>query len=166
MKNELNLFTYGYYPGTPLQNIKQFFRNIKFCFQRCIKGYCDKDVWDMDVYLTYLLRDMLNDLSETSHGWPESDKFPTYESWANYLKEIAVHFNNSIESEDNCKDELLAYDNYSEYIKNKVDLSEDEEEKRLKEIWLNKSIKEAKYREKEQKKALKMLIEVFNSLWD
>ena len=54
MKNKLNLFTYGYYPGTPFQNIKQFFRNIKFCFQRCIKGYCDKDVWDMDIYLTYL----------------------------------------------------------------------------------------------------------------
>ena len=44
-KNDLNVFTYGYYswryPKNWFSNIKNFFRSIIRAWQRATKGYCD-----------------------------------------------------------------------------------------------------------------------------
>ena len=72
-KDLLNVFTYGYVSWRcPLTNIKQFFRNIKYAYQRITKGYCDQDKWNLNTYLSNLLYLSLTDLSEHHCGFPTS----------------------------------------------------------------------------------------------
>lgn len=45
-------------------------RNIKYSFQRATKGYCDKDLWDIDNWFMNLMPDMLQQFKDTKHGSP------------------------------------------------------------------------------------------------
>lgn len=52
----MNILKFGYspwkYPSNWFENIRQFFRNIKFAYQRVTRGYADPDIWDFDSYLS------------------------------------------------------------------------------------------------------------------
>ena len=89
-KNKLNVFTSGYYPLIPqrklkatkekipvlfnfhnlLYNIGQFFRNIKYAWQRATKGYCDADVWSLDNFYIKLIPETIKSLKEHCQGHP------------------------------------------------------------------------------------------------
>ena len=88
----LNVFTYGYmpwrYPANWFRNIRNFFRNIKWAWQRATKGYCDWDRWDLDQYYLNVLRLSIREFAEKVHGWPDRE-FETFEDWQNYLYDIA-----------------------------------------------------------------------------
>lgn len=43
-------------------------RNIKYSFQRITKGYCDKDLWNIDYWFMNLMPDMLQQFKDTKHG--------------------------------------------------------------------------------------------------
>ena len=45
-------------------------RNIKYSFQRITKGYCDKDLWNIDYWFMNLMPDMLQQFKDTKHGSP------------------------------------------------------------------------------------------------
>ena len=45
-------------------------RNIKYSFQRVTKGYCDKDLWNIDYWFMNLMPDMLQQFKDTKHGSP------------------------------------------------------------------------------------------------
>ena len=105
--NNLNILRYGYTKDI-ISNIKQFFRNIRYAYQRITKGYCDADLWNLDGYYSEFFYCTLNELADISHGWPQSEKFPRYEDWQKYIREMANHFRNC---QDNCepKDEILRH---------------------------------------------------------
>lgn len=41
--------------------VKQFFRDIKYSYQRITKGYCDKDLCDISEWFLKLMPDMLTE---------------------------------------------------------------------------------------------------------
>lgn len=49
---------------------KLFFNNIKYSYQRITKGYCDKDLWDIDCWFMDIIPRMLQQFKETRCGSP------------------------------------------------------------------------------------------------
>jgi hypothetical protein len=47
-----------------------FFRDIKWFFQRGARGYSDSDVWNFDCYLSDVIYNGLKQLKEIKHGFP------------------------------------------------------------------------------------------------
>lgn len=84
MKDDsLNVFTFGYWPArNVIHNIKQFFRNIKYGWQRATKGYCDWDLWDLDQFHLALLEKALIAFKKSNNGYPNG---LTEESWDKIL---------------------------------------------------------------------------------
>ena len=94
----LNVFTYGIggwkYPSNWFRNIKQFFRNIKYAWQRATRGFCDQDWWNLDIYYTTLFVKSLRHLATHNMGHPydmDEDK------WNAWLRETADEFYKSLE---------------------------------------------------------------------
>jgi hypothetical protein len=61
--------------------------NVKAFWQRGRRGWADRDVWNLDHYLSTVIRDSVNHLNETKHGWPGDPM--TYEEWGQILTEIS-----------------------------------------------------------------------------
>ncbi len=55
----------------PIKHISRFFRNIKHAYQRIKYGYCDRDVWSIDWWFLSVVPNMLQDLCETTQGFPQ-----------------------------------------------------------------------------------------------
>ena len=64
----------------PLKHIARWGRNIKHCYQRIKYGYCDRDVWSIDWWFLSVVPNMLEDLKETSQGYPSAFEDITMES--------------------------------------------------------------------------------------
>lgn len=62
--------------------IKNFFRKIKFAFQRVKRGFSDYDVWDIDMWFCKTVPAMLERLAETTHGYP-------HQFWQAYNIDVA-----------------------------------------------------------------------------
>lgn len=50
-------------PGSILEN-------IRYSWQRIVKGYCDKDLWNIDYWFMRVVPDMLQRFKDTKHGSP------------------------------------------------------------------------------------------------
>lgn len=50
-------------PGSILEN-------IRYSWQRIVKGYCDKDLWNIDCWSMRVVPDMLQRFKDTKHGSP------------------------------------------------------------------------------------------------
>ena len=103
--NELNVFhksTYRpwRYPSNWWNNIKQFFYNIKCAWQRVTKGYCDRDVWDLDTHFLNLFHFTLRDLALHHYGYPGTEPFDTDEKWKDYLMDLSLKFYQANEAHD------------------------------------------------------------------
>lgn len=99
-KDNLNIFRFGYIKTLSFfsirENIKQFFANIKYAYQRAKRGYADCDIWNMDIYLGELISNMLVQLAKTHHGVP----FGMEENeWCTTIIEMAEHFHNTLEDD-------------------------------------------------------------------
>lgn len=46
------------------------FQNIKYSWQRITKGYCDKDLWNIDGWFMDIMPNMLQQFKENRHGSP------------------------------------------------------------------------------------------------
>lgn len=64
----------------------------KWMRQRVTRGFADVDIWNMDMYLLDLLPAMLKQHADNTHGWPQSEQFPEFEDWTNYLHNITNKF--------------------------------------------------------------------------
>lgn len=102
--NKLNVFNTQWcpwkYPSNWIRNARLFFRQFKWAYQRMTRGFCDFDTWDLDNYYLELFYQTLNHLAENTHGWPSSEKFPNFEDWQNYLKELADYFYRANDTND------------------------------------------------------------------
>ena len=92
----MNVFKYGWapwrYPINWWRNIKLFFRQFKWAWQRAIRGFADCDVWNLDSSILNYLSGTLKHLSENAAGWPGDKQFPKYEDWTTFLKEMSEKF--------------------------------------------------------------------------
>ena len=69
----INIFSFGIYSHNPrwwLHNIKQFFKNIKYAWQRATRGFSDPDCWEFDSYLSRIISGGLKTLDKNRHGFP------------------------------------------------------------------------------------------------
>ena len=112
-RNDLSVWKMGYLPWrfrNIFHNIKTFFRNIRRAWQRACYGFCDADVWDLNSYLSVLLRETLYYLSENNHGYPALGLYADDELWKRDLRRIAeaAHYLML----DHCENEY--YDKYFE----------------------------------------------------
>ena len=102
--NRLNVFNQYYcqwkYPSNWKGNIRLFFRQFKWAWQRATRGYCDSDVWDLDTFYLDLFYATLIRFADTTNGYPGTDEFPTPESWDKYLRDMAIDFYRAQESND------------------------------------------------------------------
>lgn len=171
--NYLNLFRKENYspwrwPANWPSNIKHFFRCFKYAYQRAIKGYCDWDKWDLDLFYTYLFINSLRDYVDHAMGWPGNAEFPTPESWEAYIKEMAQHFENSLESSTDGKNpydedfqKMISQKGWFDNI-----LSKTPEETQLKQNYIDAEHQLSDYREAERAKGFEMMQHVFGHLWD
>ena len=101
---EMNVFKYGWmswrHPINWWGNIKLFFRQFKWAWQRATRGFADCDVWNLDGSILNYLSGTLKQLSETAAGWPGNNQFPEYEDWTIFLKQMSEKFAAADESND------------------------------------------------------------------
>lgn len=182
-KNKLNILTFGYIPCKTVAAIKsnfyQFFKNIKYAYQRIIRGYADCDRWNIDNYIAYLLPAMLMDLRENGNSYPDfvdPSIVTSFEDWQAVLQEMAEHFHNTLEWEEDIpinKEIMKIYDKTNAHILTperifEEDCKYDDKEAYLKdrETWFELEKEASKFREEEKDLACDMLKKWFFYLWD
>ena len=47
----------------PISSILQFFSDLKCCLDRIRKGYCEKDLWEIDTWFLNVMPDMLEEFN-------------------------------------------------------------------------------------------------------
>lgn len=121
--------------------IKHIGRCIKWSKQRIVRGYADRDVWDMCGYLQMLLPDMLEHMKKNRVGSPVF-------LGGNY-------------SDDNCHEE------WDKILDRMIFLwRESDEEKCSKKKLYKDEQKLVQYRNKCKDEAMDLMKEYFFSLWD
>lgn len=133
--------------------------DIQCCWQRCRKGYCYRDIWDIDLWFLEIMPDMLKDFRKMSQGIPNR----IYEK---YSKEE--------NGEEKAEREWKAIIKRMEHLFREAN----EETCRKKNPYMNAKgrIKKAKYYEEEQKlaayryrckdEAIQLFSEWFYDLWN
>ena len=144
----------------PVDKIKRWKRNIAFACQRVRYGYCERDVWSIDWWFLNVVPNMLQELKETKHGYPDalstsdhnSQRLITDEAekeeegskkWDAILSEMIFLFREANEETcrkknpyeeqyEKCSDEFIKkYGFFGEKLKTKEEM-EEEKEKRYK----------------------------------
>lgn len=85
-------FTYGYDCCRFFYRPIQFFHNLKYAWQRAIRGYCDRDIWNLDIFYSDLFYQTLNKLADDTNDYPGIEPWETPEKWEEYLREMASLF--------------------------------------------------------------------------
>lgn len=190
--------SYNLNPRILFSNIKQFFKNIKYAYQRITRGYCDADIWNLSDYISDMLYLTLNKLADTTHGYPGVDIFEDTKSkedgfideeygchgavrWESYLKDMAEHFYNTVESHEDIpinQEISKAWEEKEKYVKfcgckpdSNIWVTEsyDGQEEQLAtatDKWLQLEKDASEFRRIEKDKAFDMLKEWYFQLWD
>lgn len=142
--------------------IHDFYREIKFFFQRGIKGYCDKDLWSIDYWFIKTIIPMLEEFNEIKHGVPIDME---EEEWTMEIKNMIYCFKESTDEYCSEKNEYeedfhnLIWRDYA--MPNKY---KDEEELRQK--WIDREYEIDKYKEKMRNKGFELFSKYYDNLWD
>lgn len=70
MINSLRSYYWQYYLLHPWEWVADFYKDIKYFFQRGLRGYADCDWWMLNDYLITWLPSALRDLAKGLHGCP------------------------------------------------------------------------------------------------
>ena len=57
---------------------KQFVRDVKRCWQRAFRGYCDHDPFSIFDWFLGIMPAMLQNFKDTMHGYPEVNEFESH----------------------------------------------------------------------------------------
>ena len=85
------------------KNLQIIRRNIKYSYQRIVRGFADLDAWDLDYYYTNIITGTLNYLADHHTSIPYDfedtiDENPN--GWEIWLRETANYFTKASELED------------------------------------------------------------------
>ncbi len=103
----------------PVKIVKRWGRNVKHAYQRIMYGYCDRDVWSIDWWFLSVVPNMLQDLRETTHGFPqevadmvgydsnredaEEKEVEAVKLWDSILEDMILSFREANEDTCQCK---------------------------------------------------------------
>ena len=138
------------------RNVKNFFKTLKWAYQRATKGYCDFDLWNLDWFYSKIFIDTLKEFANSNqlHGAPialfdyDND---SVQPWIDYLNEMRQHFENANK------------DYYDEIDK---DLIDNGGFARMKEKHLEDYGAFTEWTQNELEKAFDMMKKVYFDLWD
>ena len=93
----MTIFKFGIFSHKPrwwFSNIKQFFRSIKYAWQRATRGFSDPDWWEFDSYLSQTISGCLKEFDKKRHGFPSELYFQLGDEagnkkWSEILLKIA-----------------------------------------------------------------------------
>jgi hypothetical protein len=137
-------------------------RNIKYFFQRGIRGWSDCDLWGMQSFLTETILNMLVELRRIKSGYPatldEKGKYSYDEQrWNKILDEMIEGFTILRKSD--------TYDEMIEYAPDFPDSDRIEMEKSMKEKYPSWRFTTREEEEK-VKRAFELMFKYYHSLWD
>ena len=177
-KNYLNVLKYDYPYRFTFVNIpkyiRQFFRNIKWAYQRIVWGYCERDTFDLYCYYSHLFYNTLTYFAEHLNGYPAHCKDEN--EWKKYLHDMAAHFYNSIEDMPDVWSTKKAAKLWGElqdmcinnYILNPIlkdGYTQEDYDKKNKE-WMDAEYEANNFSLNEAKIGLSMMQKVYFNLWD
>ena len=147
----------------PISSIRQFFRDLKCCLDRIRKGYCVKDLWEIDTWFLGIMPEMLEEFDRRKNSYPNAfweqcvqkheSELPV--SKEKFLISGARDFPELYEKMD-----TEAYEAWGSTLMEMADL--------MRKAWCAgwKFGDGWEYRLQCQKKALEMFQTYFNDLWD
>lgn len=152
--------------------IKKIFQHycscFKYAYQRIRYGYCDRDVWNFDHYLSNIIYNGLTDLAQNHNGYPSVlvynglSQEEANKAWADILNEIAQSFYYS--QEENYK--IKSWDKYYDLKYNKKLSPDNKKLQKALEDYLNEKKQQEAEQDMYKEKGFKMLNEWFYDLWD
>ena len=171
--NPLNIFstndvTRWYQVFSPRRLLNQ----LKWSKQRITRGFSDYDVYDLDEFYLELFKQSIEHFRVTSHSYPND---MTEEQWGTYLKEIVNHCRLSSigEYENEYTKEYLekcpvVFENEEETKEGwrKTKLKKSPEHKELEDAWFKRHEEIEAEAKHHKKRALEMITERFDNLWD
>lgn len=155
--SNLSVFKYTKHCRGIKEKFLAIFKNIKYIYQRAIKGYCDGDLWDLSFFFSELIPDCLEQFSKVTHSHPYDT---TYEEWQEYLLKIARLIRESVEDSPEIDKKIEEMSNESDTSRNSAIFKKNYEE------LLKEAEKETKIKNQKRQMAFKMLAERFEDLWD
>lgn len=155
-----------YYLTHPWKWFKEIYWNIRSAHQRAIKGYCDTDWMNFDMWFKHIAPLMLRDIAMYGHGYPGSEPFETPEKWNSWLHRIADQITN-------CQDEDYGNEYYQPFIdqlmkepQTILTKNETEEKKELREKYYKRSLEIMEEQKKLFKDTMYEMLEHWDCLWD
>ena len=102
-KNYLDIFGESWFPKRHIiMNTKEFFRRCKYARQRAVRGYSDKDLVDLDRFLTHLMEEAIKDFNESKNSYPDRYKVGEemhygFQDWTDTLNQVVtdLHYVNT-----------------------------------------------------------------------
>lgn len=169
-KNSLNVFHHE----SKYYLLSGFTTSLKWAWQRATKGYCDRDLWNLDDFYTRLFVRTLRELavrcvSTPEKYWKLSPKGNETLAWSERLNAMSILFEDYLEESRNRKNEY--YNRYIESIKEKklediLTGAETPESKQISNLYHERALEIYKESIENLHKALDMLKEDYTQLWD
>ena len=132
-------------------------KEIEWFFQRGIRGYSDRDVWDVSNWFENTAIPMLEQLQKTKHGYPMN---MTEQQWNITLNNMIDYFKESTERYCLEKNEYTEDYLASLYENNQKKCDGIEKE------WIRRENEITKYKIEMKNKAFKLFSKHFYDLWD
>lgn len=153
----------------PYEVILHFCRDIHCAWQRATKGYCYRDLWNIDLWFIDVFPRMLKDFKDTSISYPITMKSP--EEWEDLLSHMIFCFNEANEETCSLKNEKN-YNFNVDFIETEDNTKTikitfpTEEDKKNSELYSAKDRELTKYRQEMLKEGLSLFVEHFQNLWN
>ena len=96
MRSVFNKSEYGRLRHRPVRIIQLFMGDIKCCIERITKGYCSKDVDNIDIWFLNIVPDMLQSLMDKKIGVPK-EIYDNYENVENGIEVAADEWKKILE---------------------------------------------------------------------
>ena len=170
--NKLNIFKVGYMGWRhPFHNIRQFFHNLAFAWQRATRGYSNYDLYELHYFYHQLIMASLEDFRKSTHSYPYD---LTPEKWDQILKQIVATLREGLP--DSHTNEW--WDRFDFYWQThttretlpdgsvKVDCKEVPQMLDLKEKWLVEEKRIQTFEDEKLKEGMELLLQYWNHLWD
>lgn len=169
----------------PHKVFMHWMRDIQCAWQRANKGYCFRDLWNVDLWFIEIMPQMLQEYKNNKHGYPS--ELESEEEWDNILDQMISHFKEAnsetttfvnLYEEEFCEKVLPIWMSQFKNPEKDPDVKDCYILKSVSEMDISEELKElyAKYHDAEnkkrqfiednKKKALELFVKYFDNLWD
>lgn len=153
----------------PWELIFHYGRDLKCAWERARKGYCFRDLWNIDLWFIQLMPQMLQEFKKNMHGYPTC--FETSEEWEKVLDNMIFCFNEANEEtcslqneyDYNCDFDFIPTENNFSELSIIYPTEKDEQNSKL---YYEKECELEKYREEKLHEGLQLFAKYFHNLWN